>query len=129
MVPLNLNVGSFESLEIHAALRDGGPNEIYTTDFVSSLLTYKNRILGLMGYAFFAYYCLYLGMIQYYDEWHQILIWCIIDSTRVMFMIVFNPFKGTTTDVIKANVLDISRIAIQIYYIDWDRYYTNCALN
>jgi hypothetical protein len=63
LVPLNLIPGSRDSIEIHTALHDGGANSIYETDFVSSLLTFKNRKLGLMGYAFFTYYCIYLLMI------------------------------------------------------------------
>jgi hypothetical protein len=77
-----------------------------------------------MGYAFFSYYCVYLAMLQYYDEWDQILIWAIIDSVRLIFILVANPVRKITYENVKSNILDLTRIGIQIYYIYWDHFYS-----
>ena len=134
-IPLNLHIGSLESMALHEALADLGSSGIFLSSAVKKLIEYKWRRLYVAAYLYASIYLAYLLNTVLYPSWIAVLGWSLV-RVAIIALLMTGSRHGYKTyfkslwhwnDTFRT-VVAFMYIGFYWWYIRSQSYDKNCCL-
>jgi len=116
--PLNLNVGSTDSMRFHEKLRDLGGSDVLLTPSIKRVIEYKWERVGNCALFRLAFYLVYMVFIVFYPFKLRVVLFFTLSKIAEMIFTLYNGVSGVSTYFRGFwNVIDLMRISFAIWFL------------